>query len=123
MIATVKTLENYSKYNFHNELNNKTMFLKDGLEKVLFDEKITSILSSVPGFMFCGFGTNKQPKEYRDLLNLNNEMYSSFCLEMIKRGVRTLERGAWFISIEHSQDILEETIDIAKHAIVALKTK
>ena len=123
MIATVKTLENYSKYNFHNELNNKTMFLKDGLEKVLFDEKITSILSSFPGFMFCGFGTNKQPKEYRDLLNLNNEMYSSFCLEMIKRGVRTLERGAWFISIEHSQDILEETIDIAKHAIVALKTK
>ena len=123
MIATVKTLENYSKYNFHNELNNKTNFLKDGLEKVLFDQKITSILSSFPGFMFCGFGTNKQPKEYRDLLNLNNEMYSSFCLEMIKRGVRTLERGAWFISIEHTQDILEETIDIAKHAILALKKK
>ena len=39
MIATVKTLENYSKYNFHNELNNKTIFSKDGLEKVLFDEK------------------------------------------------------------------------------------
>tara|TARA_B100000963_G_scaffold309228_1_gene285098 strand:+ start:368 stop:496 length:129 start_codon:yes stop_codon:yes gene_type:complete len=42
---------------------------------------------------------------------------------MIKRGVRTLERGAWFISIEHTQDILEETIDIAKQAILALKTK
>ena len=48
-------------------------------------------------------------------------MYTSFCLEMIKRGVRTLERGAWFISIEHSQDILEETINIAREAIMAVK--
>ena len=121
MIATVKTLENYSKHNFHNKLNEKTKFLKTGLEKVFFDENITSILSSFPGFIFCGFGINKQPNEYRDLLNLNNDMYTLFCLEMIKRGVRTLERGAWFISIEHSQDILEETINIAHEAIKAVK--
>ena len=48
-------------------------------------------------------------------------MYISFCLEMIKRGVRTLERGAWFISIEHTKDILQETINIAKEAIRAIK--
>jgi len=121
MIATVKTLENYSKHNFHNKLNEKTIFLKTGLEKVFFDENITSILSSFPGFIFCGFGINNQPNEYRDLLNLNNDMYTLFCLEMIKRGVRTLERGAWFISIEHSQDILEETINIAREAVMAVK--
>ncbi len=121
MIATVKTLENYSRNNFHDELNNKTIFLKEGLEKVFFDEKITSVLSTFPGFMFCGFGMSRQPQEYRDLLNLNSEMYISFCLEMIKRGVRTLERGAWFISIEHSKDILQETIQIAKESIIAIK--
>ena len=121
MIATVKTLENYSSNNFHNELNKKTIFLKEGLEKVFFDEKITSVLSAFPGFMFCGFGMSRQPQEYRDLLNLNSEMYISFCLEMIKRGVRTLERGAWFISIEHSKEILQETIQIAKESIIAIK--
>ena len=121
MIATVKTLENYSRNNFHDELNNKTIFLKEGLEKVFFDEKITSVLSTFPGFMFCGFGMRRQPQEYRDLLNLNSEMYISFCLEMIKRGVRTLERGAWFISIEHSKEILQETIQIAKESIIAIK--
>jgi glutamate-1-semialdehyde 2,1-aminomutase len=121
MIATVKTLENYSRDNFHNELNEKTIFLKNGLEKVFFDENVTSILSSFPGFMFCGFGVNNQPLEYRDLLNLNSDMYILFCLEMIKRGVRTLERGAWFISIEHTEDILQETINIAKDAIKAIK--
>ena len=97
------------------------LVVRDDAERQLLE--MSRLLESELGLKFCGFGTNKQPKEYRDLLNLNNEMYSSFCLEMIKRGVRTLERGAWFISIEHSQDILEETIDIAKHAIVALKTK
>ena len=40
---------------------------------------------------------------------------------MIKRGVRTLERGAWFISIEHTEDILQETINIAKEAIRSIK--
>ena len=121
MIATVKTLENYSRENFHNELNEKTIFLKNGLEKVFFDENITSILSSFPGFIFCGFGVNNQPQEYRDLLNLDTDMYISFCLEMIKRGVRTLERGAWFISIEHTENILQETINIAKESIRAIK--
>ena len=121
MIATVKTLENYSRDNFHNELNEKTIFLKNGLEKVFFDENVTSICSSFPGFIFCGFGVNNQPQEYRDLLNLDADMYISFCLEMIKRGVRTLERGAWFISIEHTEDILQETINISKEAIRAIK--
>ena len=48
-------------------------------------------------------------------------MYILFCLEMIKRGVRALERGAWFISIEHTEDILQETINVAKEAIKAVK--
>ncbi len=121
MIATVKTLEYYSRNNFHNDLNEKTVFLREGLEKVFFDEKITSVLSSFPGFIFCGFGIKNQPQEYRDLLNLNTEMYISFCFEMIKRGVRTLERGAWFISIEHSKEILEHTISIVKDSLKAIK--
>ena len=121
MIATVKTLENYSRNNFHKELDEKTIFLKEGLEKIFYDEKIPAVLSKFPGFMFCGFGIKSQPQEYRDLLNLNTEMYISFCLEMIKRGVRTLERGAWFISIEHSKEILQETLEIAKEATIAIK--
>ena len=97
-----KNIKNFTKHNIKNQF-------------------YWSILSSFPGFIFCGFGINNQPNEYRDLLNLNNDMYTLFCLEMIKRGVRTLERGAWFISIEHSQDILEETINIAREAIMAVK--
>ena len=54
------------------------------MERVFFDEGIKAVLSGFPGFMFCGFGLNKQPQEYRDLLNLNSKMYISFCLEMIK---------------------------------------
>ena len=40
---------------------------------------------------------------------------------MIKRGIRCLERGAWFISIEHTKDIIQETIDVTKEAIRAVK--
>ena len=40
--------------------------MQNGLEKVFFDENITSILSSFPGFIFCGFGINNQPQEYKN---------------------------------------------------------
>ena len=48
-------------------------------------------------------------------------MYISFCHEMIKRGVRILERGAWFISIEHTNEIIAKTIEIAKDSIKVVK--
>ena len=48
-------------------------------------------------------------------------MYVSFCLEMIKRGVRILERGAWFLSIEHSIESLEKTIEAAKESLIYMK--
>ena len=121
MIATVKTLESFSKKDFYSELNEKTKLLRDGLEKVFFDYDIKVVLSSFPGFIFCGFGINKQPQDYRDLLNLNFKMYISFCHEMIKRGVRILERGAWFISIEHTNEIISKTIEIAKDSIKVVK--
>ena len=57
--------------------------MANGLKKVFFDESVNSILSGFPGFIFCGFGVNKQPQEYRDLLNLDADMYISFCLEML----------------------------------------
>ena len=40
---------------------------------------------------------------------------------MIKRGVRILERGAWFISIEHTNEIISKTIEIAKDSIKVVK--
>ena len=88
---------------------------------MFFDYDIKVVLSSFPGFIFCGFGINKQPQDYRDLLNLNFKMYISFCHEMIKRGVRILERGAWFISIEHTNEIISKTIEIAKDSIKVVK--
>ena len=121
MIATVKTLEHYSRKDFHSELNKKTIFLKEGLEKVFSDENLSFVISNFPGFIFCGFGSSNNPVDYRDLLNLNSEMYVSFCLEMIKRGVRILERGAWFLSIEHSIESLEKTIEAAKESLTYMK--
>jgi glutamate-1-semialdehyde 2,1-aminomutase len=35
---------------------------------------------------------------------------------MLKRGVRTLERGAWFVSSAHTDDVLDETIAAAREA-------
>jgi len=35
---------------------------------------------------------------------------------MLKRGVRALERGAWFVSSTHTDDVLDETIAAVREA-------
>jgi glutamate-1-semialdehyde 2,1-aminomutase len=47
---------------------------------------------------------------------MDKERYRAFCHAMLKRGVRALERGAWFISSAHTDDFLDETIAAAREA-------
>ena len=43
-----------------------------------------------------------------------------FCGELLKRRVRALERGAWFLSTTHDDEALEETIAAARDAAQAV---
>jgi glutamate-1-semialdehyde 2,1-aminomutase len=39
---------------------------------------------------------------------------------LLQRGVRALERGAWFISIEHDDAVLDETLAALRDALADL---
>ena len=116
MAATIATLESISVPGFHSELNNKSTKLQEGIEKALTDAGVQASIAGFPGFFHVGLGLTKMPREYRDLIAMDKERYREFCHAMLKRGVRTLERGAWFVSSTHTDDILDETIAAASSA-------
>ena len=39
---------------------------------------------------------------------------------LLARGVRVLERGAWFISTEHDDTVIDETVGALKDALATL---
>ena len=116
MAATIATLESVSAPGFHNDLNNKSTKLQEGIEKALADAGVQASIAGFPGFIHVGLGLIEKPREYRDLIAIDKERYRALCHAMLKRGVRTLERGAWFVSSAHTDDVLDETIAAAREA-------
>jgi glutamate-1-semialdehyde 2,1-aminomutase len=49
-------------------------------------------------------------RNYRGLMAMDRARYARFCSELLKRRVRALERGAWFLSTTHDDEALDETI-------------
>jgi len=116
MAATVATLNAVSRPGYHEDLERKTGLLTEGLSNALHDAAIAASVSMFPGFVHAGFGLKERPQDYRDLMTIDKSAYARFCLALLKRGVRALERGAWFVSSAHSDDDIEETIRAAREA-------
>ena len=90
--------------------------LRDGIAAIL---KETGIKAQVTGFelMFhVGFGLEAPAKNYRDLLKTDKAGYVKFAHALLKRGVRVLERGAWFVSAVHDDAVIDATLEAVRGA-------
>lgn len=57
-------------------------------------------------------------RDYRDYaLHCDKERYSRFCVAMLTRGVRLIERGVWYLSAAHTEEHLEKTLQAVAAAL------
>ena len=90
--------------------------LRDGVRDIL---KEAGIKAQVTGFelMFhVAFGLDEPARNYRDMARSDKKGYSLFSLALLRRGVRVLERGAWFVSSEHNDDVVDQTLEAVRGA-------
>ena len=90
--------------------------LRDGIAGIL---KEAGLKAQVTGFelMFhVGFGLDAPARNYRDLLKSDKALYVKFCHALLKRGVRALERGAWFVSFAHDYAAIDATLEAVRGA-------
>ena len=90
--------------------------LRDGVAGIL---KEAGIKAQVTGFelMFhVGFGLEAPAKNYRGLLKTDKAAYVKFAHALLKRGVRVLERGAWFVSSAHDDAVIDATLEAVRGA-------
>ncbi|CDP50771.1 Glutamate-1-semialdehyde aminotransferase [Devosia sp. DBB001] len=90
--------------------------LRDGIRDIL---KEAGIKAQVTGFelMFhVAFGLDEPARNYRDMARSDKKGYSLFSLALLQRGVRVLERGAWFVSSEHNDDMVDQTLEAVRGA-------
>lgn len=94
--------------------------LQNGVRDILSDAGIKSIVSGFPLVFHVAFGLDQPPRNWRDVARRDHATYVRFAHELLKRGVRILERGAWFVSSAHTADVVDETLDTVRAAARAI---
>jgi glutamate-1-semialdehyde 2,1-aminomutase len=112
MVATQKALtpqhyETSSRYGVR---------LREGIAAILADAGIKAQVTGFELMFHVGFGIDAPARNYRDLLKCDKALYVKFTHALLKRGVRALERGAWFVSSEHNDAVVDATLEAVRGA-------
>lgn len=112
MVATQKALtpEHYEKSSVYG------VRLRDGISEVLADAGIKAQVTGYELMFHIGFGLDAPARNYRDLARADKAGYSRFSQALLRHGVRVLERGAWFVSSEHNDEVVDKTLDAVRAA-------
>ena len=117
MVAGLATLEKISQAGFYDKLSAKATKLCNGLNKVAKETNFSFHAKNIGGmfgFYFCEQST--QINTFSDLGKTNLKMFNTFFAFMLENGVYLAPSAyeAGFISIAHSDDDIQKTIDLAK---------
>lgn len=118
MAAVIATLTELGKEETFDVLNARGNRLMEGIEHALKDADIQARVAGFSQIFHIGFGVDAPVTDYRSSLQADRERYIKFTEALHHKGVRALERGAWFLSTAHTDDVIDATIeavaDVAK---------
>ncbi len=90
--------------------------LRDGVAGALAAAGIKAQVTGFESMFHVAFGLDAPARNFRDLAQANKRGYALFALALLRRGVRVLERGAWFVSAAHDDAIVDQTLAIVTEA-------
>ncbi|MBT3606609.1 MAG: aminotransferase class III-fold pyridoxal phosphate-dependent enzyme, partial [Candidatus Latescibacteria bacterium] len=111
MAAVIATLTELAKEDTVDLLIKQGTRLMQGMESVLKDANIQARVAGFPQIFHVGFGVDSDVTDYRSALQADRERYIRFTEALHHHGVRALERGAWFLSTAHTDEVIDATIE------------
>ena len=120
MAATVATLKTLKTPGTYQTLERQGKRLMDGVAAALRSAEVRATVTGFPEIFHVGFGLEQPPRNYRDIIASDRAGYIRLTTALLQRGVRILERGAWFVSTTHSDDVIDETLDGLRRTLASL---
>jgi glutamate-1-semialdehyde 2,1-aminomutase len=117
MTAGLVTLRRLRDKIVYERLENSSRQLCDGLARAAQDAGITTVTNRV-GSMWTSFFTNDRVVDWNTANKSNREMFGRFFHAMLDAGVYLApsQFEAAFVSLAHTDEIIEETINAARQA-------
>jgi glutamate-1-semialdehyde 2,1-aminomutase len=122
MAATVATLRELAAGAAYDGIERSGKRLMIGIMEILQRHSIPSRVQGFPGIFHVAFGETGPIETFRDTVRLDRARYIRFTTALIERGVRALERGAWFLSTKHDDSIIDGTLEIVESACTEIST-
>ena len=116
MAACVATLQRLSQPGAYDGIEARGRRLMDGIAAHLRDAGITAVVTGYPQIFHVAFGLTGPAHNWADLRRMDRARYVAFTTALLRRGVRALERGAWFMSTEHDDAVVEATLSAVREA-------
>jgi glutamate-1-semialdehyde 2,1-aminomutase len=120
MAATVATLKCLSAPGFYDHLERQGSRLMQGIADALSAAGVEARIQGFPQIFHVALGVSGPINNYRDSLAADKPRYVRFTTALLRRGVRALERGAWFISSTHSDEVIDETLRVLADAALEI---
>lgn len=121
MTAGLLTLRRLRDETIYRELEQRSARLCEGLAKAAADAGVKTITNRV-GSMWTSFFTNEPVTNWATASKSNRELYGKFFHAMLDEGVYLApsQFEAGFVSIAHTDEIIDRTISAAQKAFQAL---
>jgi glutamate-1-semialdehyde 2,1-aminomutase len=117
MAATVATLKRLQKPETWEGLEKRGTRLMDGIRGEFAKARVPAVVAGFPTIFHVALGMTEPARNWADLQRFDRKRYVEFTTALVKRGVRALERGAWFLSTEHDDAIVDQTIEAVGRAL------
>lgn len=110
MAATVATLRCLRQGDVYATIERRGQQLMDGLRAAFEHAGVAARIQGWPQIFHLALGTRQPSTDYRSSLEADKQRYVALTSALLTHGVRVLERGAWFMSAVHDEEVIEATL-------------
>jgi glutamate-1-semialdehyde 2,1-aminomutase len=120
MAACAATLARLAAPGAYDGMERRGRRLMDGIRAALHEAGVACVVTGMPQIFHVAFGLTEPARDWSDLRRIDRARYVGFTAALLERGVRALERGAWFLSTEHDDAVIDRTLDAVRDAARSL---
>lgn len=104
-------------------INQRGRTLMDGINEVLTEAGIPHVVTGVPPMFGVFLGSEEEPRDFRDYLSGDGELYEAIGMQLAHRGVMPDSDGRepWFLCYALSEGDVGETLNIFNDSVKAAK--
>ncbi len=95
--------------------------LMAGIRGIANRLELPLLVQGVPSAFHLSFTDLSAIREYRDYaLHCDKDRYNRFTLELLRRGIRVINRGIWYVSAAHTDAQIAQTLAAVEDALRAV---